>query len=194
MLQYTIVVEEIVPYKEGKVMGLIKIVRNVSQLLQYLTVFPQSRIMSGKELFFAMINGIPLETKTRMLTYYINNNVQEPVAIDALKQNIIYTLCNEMEANLAVREKKLASFPWLTYYSNEIIKQKEENKDFNYKLTEDIFIKISEFTEQTAAFFDNIIFIRTHASIHRQMSNIVENLSKRVYKKEQAMIKEQEKL
>lgn len=61
-------------------------------------------------------------------------------------------------------------------------------------MTEDIFIKIAEFTEKTSIFFDNIIFIRTHASIHKRMSNIIQNLENKVYKKEKLMIKEKEKL
>ena len=52
--------------------------------------------------------------------------------LSPLKINLTYTICNEAEVMLCVREFKLAQFPWLLSFMDAMIKAKEANKEFNY--------------------------------------------------------------
>ena len=63
-----------------------------------------------------MLNGIPLERKNQTLVHFISQNMKELKFLSALKTNITYTICNEVEVNLCVREFTIAQFPWLVAF------------------------------------------------------------------------------
>lgn len=113
--------------------------------------------MDSPEVLFAIMNGIPIEKKIQMLIRFINKkNLQEQKMLQALKINITYTICNEVEVNLCVRLNSIANFAWLVLFSEEMIKAKKENKDFNIQLTEDIFSKVNEIAEKTQSFANSV--------------------------------------
>jgi hypothetical protein len=53
-------------------------------------------------------------------------------------------------------------------------------KDFNYVVTEDIYTKINEIAEKTAAFSD-FLFMKTHSKIHKRLCTILNGLRYKVY-------------
>mmetsp|Transcript_6362 Transcript_6362/g.5673 ORF Transcript_6362/g.5673 Transcript_6362/m.5673 type:complete len:82 (+) Transcript_6362:2076-2321(+) len=81
-----------------------------------------------------------------MLLHYIRNKGSEAIAFKSLKQNIAYTICNEIENSLAAKDKDIAKFSWLNYYATELIKARESEKELNLHQTEEIFVKINEIT------------------------------------------------